>query len=211
MSETATIFIVDDDPAVRDSLTLLLGASGLRVETYASARAFLEAYTPERPGCLLLDVRMPGMSGLELQAELAARGVSLPIIFITAHGDVPMSARAFRTGAVDFLEKPLDHDLLLQRIREAVDRDAEARRRRAERAEYRARLARLTRREREVLTYVVQGKSNKEIARALDVSHRTVEAHRARLMDKMEVQSLPALVEIAVTCGLGDTEPTPPE
>ncbi len=205
MSSDSTVFIVDDDAAVRDSLALLLESAGLAAETYASAQTFLDAYTADRPGCLLLDVRMPGMSGLELQSVLKQRHIDVPVIFITAHGDVPLSARAFKAGAVDFLEKPVDERALIERVREALIRDERNRRRRSERAEVAARLERLTPREREVMTLVAQGQSNKEIAKHLNVSYRTVETHRARVMDKMEADSLSALIAMAMTCGLGES------
>ncbi|NIV75621.1 MAG: response regulator [Gammaproteobacteria bacterium] len=205
MSAESTVFIVDDDAAVRDSLALLLESAGFAAETYPSARAFLHAYTTDRPGCLLLDVRMPDLSGLELQSVLSQHHIELPVIFITAHGDVPMSARAFKAGAMDFLEKPVDEQALIERVREALMRDEHSRRLRSERAEVRARLERLTPREREVMVLVVQGQSNKEIAKRLNVSYRTVETHRARVMDKMEADSLSALITMAMACGLHDS------
>lgn len=207
MDETATVYVVDDDAAVRDSLALLLESAGLQAETYPTAQAFLdEARTQQHGCCLLLDVRMPGMSGLELQSALAERNIDIPIIFITAHGDVPMSATAFKAGAVDFLEKPLSEETLLGRVREAIARDARHRQRSAERSEAQARLQRLTPREREVMAMVVQGESNKAIARRLNVSYRTVETHRARVMEKMEAESLPALIRLAEASGLHERE-----
>lgn len=201
----ATVFLVDDDPAVRDALALLLGTAGLAVETYASAEEFLHAYRPEQAGCLVLDVTMPGMSGLDLQAELAARGVRLPIIFLTAHGSIPMSVRALKSGAVDFLEKPADGAALVDRVRAALDRDAASRVQDASAAEITARFARLTAREREIMARVAAGRSNKEIARELDISHRTVEVHRARVLEKMNARSAVELAAMAKICGL-DTD-----
>lgn len=202
MGDDPRVFVVDDDKSVRDSLVLLLESADLAVEPYPSAQAFLEAYAPDRRGCLLLDVRMSGMNGLELQGILSRRGLDIPIIFMSAHGDVPMSARAFKAGAVDFLEKPLNEEALLRRIREALERDAQKRQRRTEELAARMRLQRLTPREREVMVLVVQGCSNKDIAKRLRVSHRTVETHRARVMVKMEARSLPALIRMAMACGL---------
>lgn len=202
MGDDPRVFVVDDDKSVRDSLVLLLESADLAVEPYPSAQAFLEAYAPDRRGCLLLDVRMSGMNGLELQGILSRRGLDIPIIFMSAHGDVPMSARAFKAGAVDFLEKPLNEEALLRRVREALERDAQKRQRRTEELAARMRLQRLTPREREVMVLVVQGCSNKDIAKRLRVSHRTVETHRARVMAKMEARSLPALIRMAMACGL---------
>jgi len=198
----ATVFVVDDDDAVRDALKLLLETSGMRVEDYASAAQFLDAFTEERGGCLVLDVKMPGMSGLELQQLLVERGSTLPVIFLTGHGDVPMSVRAFKAGAADFLEKPIDQGALLERVRDALGNDAARRARDAERRAANARLDRLTPREREVLARVVAGRTSKEIARELGVSPRTVEVHRARIMEKVRVESLPQLVTAVAAAGL---------
>jgi len=192
------VFIVDDDGAVRDSLALLLASAGMAVETYGSARAFLERHDPARPGCVVLDLRMPDMDGLELQAELAARGSRLPVIFVSAHGEVALSARAFKAGAVDFLQKPIESEDFLATVEEALRRDAALRREAEASARIGERYARLTPREREVLELVIAGRSNKEIARALALSHRTVETHRARIMEKMEVASLSELVKSAL-------------
>lgn len=197
-----TVFLVDDDPAIRGSLTLSLATAGLTVESYASAQDFLAAYTPARPGCLVLDVRMPEITGLELQALLTARGIRIPIIFISAHGDIPMSVKAIKAGAVDFLEKPFRRAALLERIQEALAQDAAARREEAKRTAVTARAARLTAREQEVLALVVAGRSSKEIARQLDVSHRTVETYRVRIMEKLDADSLSDLVAKAVAYGL---------
>lgn len=207
VSQPQTVFVVDDDPAMLDSVSLLLESAGLPTECYACPREFLQAYRPHRPGCLVLDVRMPEMSGLELQETLAARGFNIPIIFITGHGDVPMSVKAMKSGAVDFLEKPFDDETLVFCVREALEKDARARRIEAYNAAVAVRFSRLTEREQEVMSLVVAGRSNKEIAQKLDCSHRTVEVHRARLMAKMEAHTLPELVSIAAICGL-DTQQT---
>jgi RNA polymerase sigma factor (sigma-70 family) len=200
----AVIHVVDDDAGVRSALALLLESNGLRVRCHPSAEAFLNAYDPEEPGCLILDVRMPAMSGLELQHELGRRGIRIPIIFLTGHGDVPMAVRALREGAVDFMEKPFRAEALLARIPDALERDRRMREKTLQERQARACYERLTPREREVMALVVEGMSNKEIARRLDVSHRTIDVHRARVMEKMRVRTLPQLVDKAVLCGLHD-------
>ncbi len=192
------VFVVDDDPAVRDSLRWLIESVGLSVETYESALAFLEAYYPGRTGCLVLDVRMPGMSGLELQNALASEEIGLPVIVITGHGDVPMAVRAMKKGAVDFIQKPFNDQELLDRIHEALESDAPIRRERAERAEIAVRLAQLTPRELEVMMQVIAGRSNKAIAADLGISGKTVEVHRARIMEKMQAGSLAELVRFVL-------------
>lgn len=200
-----TIFVVDDDRAVSNSLCLLLEKSRYPVESFASAKAFLDGYDPVRSGCLVTDLRMPGMNGLELQQELLVRGFTLPVIFITGYGDIPTSVRAIKYGAVDFLEKPFRKDALLARIDDALALDAAARARAAELGELRARFARLTPREREVMLLVVAGTStasNKQIAARLGISRRTVDSYRAWLMEKMQARSLPELVEMAKRLGV---------
>ena len=204
MPDHPVVFVVDDDPAVADALKVLISAAGYEVETFTSGERFLQRANGICPGCIVLDVRMPGQSGLELQQELKRRGVHTPIIFITGHGDVPMSVRAMRAGAVDFLEKPFDDARLLERIEAAIEQDLEHRRRLAMRKRVEERLARLTPREREVLERVVNGRSNKQIARDLQVSPRTVEVHRARMMDKMDANNLPELIRMALVAGLVD-------
>ncbi len=191
------IFIVDDDEPVRDSLSLLIRSVGYAVEAYSSAIEFLDAYD-DRPGCLVLDVRMPQMSGLDLQEELIERRAILPIIFMTGHGDVPMAVQAMRGGAVDFLQKPLRDQDLLDRINEALRTDAKNRELLAQKQETAQRLQQLTAREREVMELVAAGKANKVIAYELDVSQRTVEIHRARVMEKMRATSLAHLVRMVV-------------
>jgi two-component system response regulator FixJ len=193
-----TVFIVDDDAPVRDGLKLLLRSVGHRVETYGSAQEFLDAYADDRPGCLVLDVRMPGMSGLDLQERLNERSAILPIIFITGHGDVPMAVEALQAGALDFLQKPFRDQELLDRIASALDKDAANRRELLELKQVAARFAELTPRERSVMDLVVQGKSNKVIAGDLDISQRTVEIHRARVMEKTQAGSLAHLVRMVL-------------
>ena len=188
-----TVFLVDDDHAVRDALELLLEAASFKTASFENAMAFLDAYTQNQAGCLVLDIRMPDMSGMELQDTLAAKGITLPIIFLTGHGNVPMSARAFRTGAVDFMEKPFDENALLERIGEAIQLDRTNREIVARQESARARLTTLTPREQQVMLLVVTGKVNKEIAAELNLSHRTVEIHRGRVMEKTGTQSLTRL------------------
>ena len=192
---TPTGFIIDDDLAVRDAISLLLKTDGLAVATFSSAAAFLESAAAQQPGCLVLDVRMPGMSGLDLQKRLRARGCQTPILFITGHGDVPMAIRAMKGGAFDFLEKPFQGETLLKRVREALALDAEQRRRQARCAEAQARLALLSPREREVLDRVAAGQYNKVIAAELGISLSTVEIHRKRVMEKLEAASLSDLIQ----------------
>jgi len=194
----ATIFVVDDDVAVRDALKLLLRSIGHAVETYASGQEFLESYREDRPGCLVLDIRMPGMSGLELQQKLNERHSILPIIFITGHGDVPMAVEAMQAGAMDFIQKPFRDQDLIDRINQALEKDAHNRAALGERNEIRKRLETLTPREREVLDLVVRGKANKVIAGDLKLSQRTVEIHRARVMEKMHASSLAHLVRMVL-------------
>lgn len=195
-----TVFIVDDDAAVRDSLRWLVESVGLNVEPYATAREFLDVYDSSRPGCLVLDVRMPAMSGLDLQEELAAREPTSPIVFITGYGDVPAAVRAMRKGAVDFIEKPFSDQVLLDRIQRCIELDARNRRDHARGAKILARFAVLTRRERQVMDLVVAGKSNKATARQLGISGKTIETHRAKVMQKMQAKSLADLVRMAAIC-----------
>ena len=198
MSRELTVFVVDDDQAMRNSLKWLIESVGMQVETFDSAQAFLDAYYPARGGCLLVDVRMPGMSGLELQAYLTRREIGIPVIIITGHGDVSMAVKAMKVGAVDFIEKPFDDEELLNSIRNALQHDQKQRALRAQRSDIAARVAELTPREHEVMTLVTDGKSNKEIAAELGVSAKTVEVHRARMMDKMRADSLAELVRMAL-------------
>ncbi len=189
-----TIFVVDDDEAVRQSLALLIRSMGLEAEVFESAAAFLAAYDAPRSGCLLLDIRMPGMSGLELQEELQRRAIDLPVIFITGHGDVAMAVRAMKSGAVDFIEKPFNDQQLLDRINQSLELDRQARNARAERSSLAARIELLSPREREVMGRIVAGQANKVIAIELGLSERTVEIHRAKVMTKTGARSLAELV-----------------
>ena len=193
--EIPPVHVVDDDAALRDSLRWLLESAGHRVATCASAEEFLATDAAEQGGCVLLDIRMPGMSGLELQDELARRGHTIPVIFITGHGDVPMAVNAVKKGALDFIEKPFNDHALLALIDKALAIDAEARRRAA-------RFEKLTPREREVMERMVAGKRNQDIAAELSISIKTVEAHRAGVMRKMRVDSLAALVRLVHSAGV---------
>jgi len=201
ISARPTVFIVDDDTAVRDALKFLLRSVGHPVETFSSAQDFLTAYRDDRPGCLVLDIRMPGMSGLELQEKLVEKRSILPIIFITGHGDVPMAVEAMQAGAMDFIQKPFRDQDLLDRINQALEKDANNRAALGELNVIRERLASLTPREREVMDLVVNGKANKVIAGDLDLSQRTVEIHRARVMEKMQASSLAHLVRMVIEVG----------
>ena len=192
----ATVFIVDDDDAVRDSLEDLVDSVGLKAEIFASAQEFLAAYDPLRAGCLVLDIRMPGMSGLELQERLGERQAVLPIIFITGHGDIPMAVEAMRRGAVDFIQKPFRDQDLLDRINSALAQGVGRREDMEEQRVIEERIHSLTRRERQVMEMVVEGKANKVIAIDLGLSQRTVEVHRANVMEKMRTKTLADLVRM---------------
>ena len=196
-SETAVVFVVDDDAGVRAGTRSLLASMGFEVQTFESASEFLGSKRPEVPSCLVLDVRLPGLSGLDLQRELVASGTSIPIIFITGHGDVPMSVEAMKGGAVEFLTKPVRDQQLLEAVQHAIARDRVEREKRAEVAEVRRRYESLTPREREVMVRVVAGRLNKQIAFELGTAEITVKLHRAQVMQKMQVESLAALVQLA--------------
>ena len=196
-----TVFVVDDDNSTRELLVWLMKRSDLAVEAFPDARSFLDAYAAGRPGCLVLDLNMPGMSGLDLQQYLKEQGVLLPVIFLSAGADIPKAVRAVREGAVDFIEKPFDYKRVVELVRECLERDRDLRAGRERRKSMSDRLGQLTQREREVLDLVVVGKHNREIAEALDISIKTVEAHRARLMEKLEVGSLAELVQAVVAAG----------
>ena len=196
--EPVTVFVVDDDAAVRGSMKLLLKTLDLPAQTFGSAQEFLAAFDAGRHGCLVLDIRMPGMSGLELQEELNARGAMLPIIFITGHGDVPMAVEAMQRGAMDFLQKPFRDQDLLDRITKALEKDRAGRDLLGNRERIGVRMATLTPREREVMALVTQGKANKVIAADLNLSQRTVEIHRAHVMEKMGANSLAHLVRMVI-------------
>ena len=194
--QKSTVYIVDDDQSIRRAMELLMRSVGREFEIFHSGDEFLESYTHERAGCLVLDIRMPGLGGLELQEKLLEMGSTLPIIFITGHGDVPMAVEAMQKGAVDFIQKPFRDQELLDRIGEALKTDQERRSAQKQKAAVQDRIDKLTNREREVLDLVVTGKPNKIIAYELDVSQRTVEIHRARVMEKMQAKSLADLVKM---------------
>ena len=198
-----TVFVVDDDEAVRGSLRLLLKSVGLAATTLPTAQEFLAKYAPEQPGCLVLDVRMPGMSGLELQEQLNIRGAIIPVIFITGHGDIPMAVDAMQQGAFDFLQKPFRDQDLIDRIQRALAKDQANRAELSERSRVHEHFESLTPREREVLTLVTSGKPNKIMAADLGVSQRTVEIHRARVMEKMHASSLAQLVRMMMDLNEG--------
>lgn len=193
-----TVFIIDDDEAMRDSLGLLMRSVGINYETYSNAQSFLENYEESRSGCLLLDIRMPGMSGLDLQQKLQEMDAELPILFITGHGDVPMAVEAMKKGAVDFFQKPFRDQALLDRISQVMAQLNDNQKKQAERQQIRSRLERLTARENEILNLVVQGVGNKVIAADLGISQRTVELHRAHVMQKMQADSLAQLVQMVM-------------
>ncbi len=196
--QAPTVFVVDDDEGVRNSLRFLLKSVGLHTQTLASATEFLDSYKPSQPGCLVLDVRMPGMSGLELQQQLNLRGAVIPVIFITGHGDIPMAVEAMQQGAFDFLQKPFRDQDLIDRIQRALERDGRNRAALDQHAKIRERLDSLTPREREVLALMTRGKPNKIMAAELGVSQRTVEIHRARVMEKSGAASLAQLVRMVM-------------
>ena len=194
----ATVFVVDDDAGVRSSIRLLLKSVGIPATAMASAQEFLDAFDPAQPGCLVLDIRMPGMNGLELQQQLNVRGAVMPVLFITGHGDVPMAVEAMQQGAFDFLQKPFRDQELIDRIQKALERDHEARATLAQHGQIREKLESLTSREREVLALLVQGKQNKVMAAELGISQRTIEIHRAHVMDKLGARSLAQLVRMVL-------------
>jgi two-component system response regulator FixJ len=195
-----TVFVVDDDAAMRDALAQLLETAGLQVETHADGPAFLAAYEADRTGCLLLDMAMPGMTGLEVQAALNTRGLNIPIIFLTGHGDIPMAVQAVQAGAVDFLEKPIQGAALLERIQRALTLDEEWRHTLGRAQAIQQRYASLTSRERECMALAVSGHTSKEIARDLGISPRTVEVHRTHVMHKMGAANMAELVNMAACC-----------
>jgi two-component system response regulator FixJ len=195
------VMVVDDDSGVRNAMRSLLKSVGLECSLFASAQEFLDAHDPSQPGCLLLDIRMPGMSGLELQQQLNLRGAVIPVIFMTGHGDIPMAVEAMQHGAFDFLQKPFRDQDLLDRIQRAIAKDGELRKSLGEHARIKSHLESLTPREREVLDLMTQGKQNKAIAQDLGVSPRTVEIHRARVMEKMSAQSVAELVRMMLDLG----------
>ncbi|MBB5186356.1 FixJ family two-component response regulator [Zhongshania antarctica] len=198
MTAEATVYLVEDDDAVRDSLQMVLESVGHKVASYSRADAFLEDYSVDMAGCMVLDIRMPGMNGMELQRQLNARNSILPIIFVTGHGDVPMAVDAMQRGAVDFVQKPYREEELLGKIQQAITADIENRADLEEKHKIRAKLADLTPRETQVMELMIEGKANKVIAYDLDISQRTVEIHRARVMEKMGVRSLAHLVRMVM-------------
>jgi FixJ family two-component response regulator len=196
------VFIVDDDLSVRRTTERLVRTAGFNVQTFTSAREFLKNPRPDGPACLILDVRMPGLDGMQLQRELAQSGINIPIIFITGHGDIPMSVRAMKAGAVEFLTKPFRSQSLLEAIRSAIERDRSAHKERSDSGELRARYEQLTTREREVMTLVVTGMLNKQVAGELTTTERTIKFHRANIMQKMQAESLADLVRMAGKLGV---------
>lgn len=193
-----TIHVVDDDQAVRESIEWLIESVGLNIQTYGSANEFLDNYSEDSLGCLILDVRMPGISGLDLQHILAERGIDMPIVFVTGHGDVPMAVRALKNGAVDFIEKPFNDQVLLDTIQAAVQKHRSRLKQRAELENLQTRYDNLTSREQEVMDRVVTGMPNRDVAEELGISVKTVEVHRAKVMEKMQARSIAELVKMAM-------------
>jgi len=211
MSGTPAVYLVDDDAAVRDGLALLLDTAGLEVLAYDSAATFLAAYAPGRGGCLILDVRMPDVSGPELQAELFRRGIDLPIIFLTGHGDIPTTVQAMKLGAMDFLTKPVQGAELLERVHAALGKSARQQEQAAVVQSLRERVQDLTPRELQIMVLIAAGRPNKEIARRLGISHRTVEIHRARVLQKTGAANPVELSRIVEICGVAAELPTEPD
>ena len=199
------VFVIDDDASMRDAISRLLNAVGLTVQTFASAREFLAGRLPDVPGCAVLDVRLPGLSGLDLQREMVERGIHIPVIFITGHGDIPMSVQAMKAGAVEFLTKPFRDQDLLDAVRSGIQLDRQGRKERAELAELRDGLRQLTPREREVMSLVVAGLLNKQIALRLGTSEKTIKIHRSHVMQKMRADSLADLVRMSQKLGIETT------
>jgi FixJ family two-component response regulator len=197
--EEPTVFFVDDDPGIRESLRWLLESVGLRLEAFASAREFLEKFDKNRPGCLILDIRMPGMGGLDLQEHLRAEGCTWPVIILTSHGDIPLTVRAMRSGAIQVFEKPVGDQMLIDEINAALAKDREQRQAQHTSQSVLERYQTLTRRESEVLDHVANGLSSKEIGKLLGVSYKTIEAHRAKIMRKMHAAGVPELVRLYLT------------
>lgn len=206
--DAATVFIIDDDASTRESLKWFLQTVGFAAETFDSAKAFLSSFSLAKPGCIVLDVRMPHISGLELQDRLNAEPYVPPILMISGHSDVPVAVRAIRNGAFDFIEKPVGDSVLLERIRKAIAIDRERRAEHAIQNQFRRRFAQLSDRERQVFEIVVTGKSNKAIGEQLGLSSKTIETHRAQVMNKMQAPHLADLVRIAVALGITKTDPS---
>lgn len=198
MDDSSTVFLIDDDPGVRDSLTLLLSLKGVRTQPFANAESFIETYRPEWAGCVLTDLRMPGMTGLELQTALRQRRIDVPVVVLTAHGDVATARAALKNGAFDFLEKPVDDAMLLEVLQNAMRVDRERRAAVTARSSTDQRIERLTQREREILVLLTAGHQNREIAAQLEISPRTVEVHKARIMEKLECNSLAELIRVSL-------------
>lgn len=197
-----TVFLIDDDDSVRDALSLLIESEGMQIKSFATAQAFIDSYQATPNSCLILDFRMPHMSGLELQKELKNRHIDLPIIFISAHADIPVSSKAFRAGAVDFLQKPFDNTILLARIQEAVEKHEQTQENNLYKLETINRYQQLTKREKQVLDLIAKGHSNKESAQILGVSNRTIDVHRAHIMEKMQAGNLADLMVMAMHCDI---------
>lgn len=199
------VFLIDDEPSVLKALARVIGATGFRTASFSSPQSFLEQYEPAARGCIVLDVSMPGFTGLELQQALIEKNCSLPIVFLTARGDIPTSVRAMKHGAVDFLTKPVDDNDLIAAVDRALAREATDHVRRAQITELQMRFSTLTSREQEVLGHVIAGRLNKQIAAVLGTTEKTVKVHRARVMDKMQAQSLAELVRLSGTAGISPT------
>ncbi|MFN8627522.1 MAG: response regulator [Candidatus Binatia bacterium] len=206
MKPAARVFVIDDDADMREALQSLLESVGLEATTFPGAQQFLDRYDPATPGCMVLDIRMPGMSGLDLQGTLTMRGIDIPVIIVTGHAEVPVAVQALKSGAFDFIEKPFSPQLLLDRIRRALEVDTQRRQAAQERAAIMACVAELTPRERQVMDLVVAGKANKVIASELGLSPKTVEVHRAQVMRKMRVDSLAELVRIGLLATRGPAD-----
>lgn len=197
------VYVVDDDPAIRDSMAWWIESHGFQVQAFESAQNYLDHFQPDMTGCLVLDVRMPGMDGLQLQTQLHERGCTLPMIFITGHAEVPIAIAAIRCGGFDFLEKPFDDQVLLQRIKQALALEQQSRHEPDHQQDIMNRIARLTAQEKRIMQRICEGMSNRQIAGELGLSHKTIEVYRTRVMQKMEVTSLPMLVRLLVEHGLG--------
>lgn len=197
-----TVFIVDDDQAMRDTLATLMHTEGHPVESYASGVDFLDAWTPEKRGCMILDINLPQISGLDLQHTLSERGITLPIIFLTGFGDVPKTSAAFKAGAINFLEKPVEANILLDGVNEALELSSRLQEAESRKNEVDALYSHLTPREKEIIVFLARGYSAKQVGRALGISHRTAEIHRARIMEKLGAQSLADLVALAIQMGV---------
>lgn len=203
MSKDAIVYIVDDDAAVRDSMEALLSTADMKVQSFASGQDFLEGWSPAQSGCLVLDIRMPGMSGIDLLELLIMRGISIPVVMMTAHGDVKIAVKAMKLGAVDFIEKPFNDNVMIESIWDALKKEEHERNSEFQLNDFLEKVAQLTEREREVFDHLVQGESNKIIASKLNISPRTVEIHRARVMEKLEVKNQAKLVKMAILSGQG--------